>query len=273
MCFPKQKWFQPIQMRYYVMWIIIIAMVYTESTSNSTTIQLCSCKGETSLCLTRIAVYIFLFIVWSWLIYNQKSKFKHEYGYLGNAYTCTQAMDYLKELHKAKPIIIFYAVNYHIRRESSGDRGYREVKYITDQLQETQFYNHQIQQSMFCFPNFPTNVVTRLRLKKSFEFIDDQLKAEHEAKFKSFHWNSKRDEKIDTFQEVHFQGFLERILVVPDNVRKPIWMNKACFWIATFFLMSLPYQLLFKWKTEKIQYGIKKRIDSVNATPQTGRLG
>ena len=272
MSFPKQKWFQPVQMRYYAMWIIIIAMVYTEITSNSTTIQLCSCKGETSLCLTRIAVYIFLFIVWSWLIYNQKSKFKHEYGYLGNVYTCTQAMDYLKELQKAKPTIIFYAVNYHIWTESSGDRGYKEVKYITDQLQETHFYNHHIKQSMFCFPKFPTNVVTRLRLSKSFEFINDQLKAEHEAKFKSFHWNSKRDEKIDTFQEVHFQGFLERILVVPDNIHKPIWMNKAFFWIATFFLMSLPYQLLFKWKTEKIQYGIKKRIDSVNATPQTGQL-
>ena len=117
-------------------------------------------------------------------------------------------------------------------------------------------------------PHFSSNVVTRVKLTKCFDFIDDQLKAEHKAKFKAFYWNSKRDKNIDTREDVHLPGFHERILVVPDGKRNPFWMNIVCFWIATFFLMSLPYQLLFKWKTEKIQYCIKKSIDSVNATTQ-----
>ena len=268
-CFSKQKWLKPVQMRYYIMWIIIIAMVITEHISDSNTIELCQCNGDTILCLTRFTVYVFLAIIWSWFLYNPSSKFTHEYGYLDNVYTCSQAKDYLKELQKAKPEITFYAINYHMKTKSSpGSGGTRQVRYNTDSFQETHFYNHLIQESMQCVPNFSSDVVTRVKLTKSFEFIDDHLKAEHEAKFKAFYWNSKRDEKIDTREEVHFSGFHERILIVPDGKHKPIWMNKVCLWIATFFLMSLPFQLLFKWRTEKVQYCINKRIDSVNATTQ-----
>ena len=267
MCCSKLKWLKPVQMRYYVKWIIIIAMMITELISDSTTIELCHCNGNTFLCLTRITVYVFLFFMWSWFIYNPSLKFKHEYAYLANVYTCSQAKDYLQELQKAKPVITFYAINYHLRTEHDSNGGTMEQRYNTDQFQETHFYNHYIQ-SMPDIPHFSSNLVTRMKLTKCFDFIDDQLKAEHKAKFQSFHMNSWRDEEIDTREEVHFPGFTERILVVPDNEGKPIWMNKACFWIATFFLMSLPYQLLFKWKTEKIQYCINKRIDSVNATSQ-----
>ena len=268
-CISKKKWMEPVQVRYYIMWIVIVAMAITEDTSNSTTIEFCHCNCNTFECLTRIAIYIFLFIIWSWFLYNPSSKFTHEYGYLDNVYTCSQAKDYLKELQKAKPEITFYAINYHMKTKSSpGSGGTRQVRYNTDSFQETHFYNHLIQESMQCVPNFSSDVVTRVKLTKSFEFIDDHLKAEHEAKFKAFYWNSKRDEKIDTREEVHFSGFHERILIVPDGKHKPIWMNKVCLWIATFFLMSLPFQLLFKWRTEKVQYCINKRIDSVNATTQ-----
>ena len=252
-----KKWYwNPLNLRYFAVWIIIISMVITES--HYSTIQSCQCICV--YCFIRISVYIYIFIVWFWFLYKHELKFEVEYECFKNFYTHSQAQAYFTKLHLAKPIITFTAQNY-IMETVETDEGLSEERNDTCRFDQTYIYNHKIPEDL---QTLSIDGVTRVKLTKGFVFENDALKYDHYAKYHEFTQRSKvSDNLMDVKEEIYIPDFQDRILVIPDGSDIPFWLNKTYFWMAKFLFLSLPYQWLFKQRTKKAKYHIKKILVSL----------
>ena len=254
----KKWWWNLLHIRYFLMWIIIISMVISEFTWS--TVQSCQCKCYS--CFMRISVYLFIFILWYWFLYNHESKYKVEYQYFENVYKLSQAQEYLSKLNEAQPRITFIAQNYRMETMENDNGEYQERR-NTVRYDETLLYNHKPLEELQILN---IDGVTRVRLIKGFVFDSEELKSEHYARYSEFKARSRNvNELMDAEEVIHIPDFCDRILVIPESSDVPFWMNKTWFWTATFFFLSMPYQLLFKLRTKKLKYHIEKNIVSVDS--------
>ena len=72
--------------------------------------------------------------------------------------------------------------------------------------------------------------------------------------------NRGRDDFTDFIMRVESPEMKQRLLGCVDSRMKPFWMRPLFFWIATLLQMTWPYRWVFKAKTNKIHYTLKKKV-------------
>ena len=90
---------------------------------------------------------------------------------------------------------------------------------------------------------------------------DSITKEDYYAKYADFKMRNNRDAHMDASIDTKIPGFVERIAVTSDeNGKVPEWMTTIRFTWFTVLLMTWPYRWMFKRKTGKTTYNIKKSI-------------
>lgn len=100
------------------------------------------------------------------------------------------------------------------------------------------------------------------------ETYDDYKRLEEEIVRRNRH----RDQFIDFSLRVEIPGMKRRFLGYVDSRVKPFWMRPRYYWIATLLWMTWPYRWLFRAKTDKIHYTLKKKICKSATSRNEGSL-
>lgn len=108
-------------------------------------------------------------------------------------------------------------------------------------------------------PVFNIYKVTRLKLTPDIQCGDDEtLNKFNKMRDQMIEENEHRDVHINFTYDDVIDGFQKRICAYSDGKYKPFWMNSVFFWIATILGFTWVFRMFFNWKTNKVEYTIKK---------------
>ena len=79
--------------------------------------------------------------------------------------------------------------------------------------------------------------------------------------------NRHRDAFIDFLLRIEIPRMKDKFLGYVNLQERPFWMRPLFFWIATLLQLTWPYRWLFRAKTGKIHYTLKKKIYSSAIPP------
>ena len=103
--------------------------------------------------------------------------------------------------------------------------------------------------------------VTRLNLTKDIQFGDQATEDKFNAmKEQMLNENKHRDQNIDFSYADVIDGFKERLCAYTDPENRPSWMKSSIFWLATLFGLTWVFRVVFRLKTSKCDFAIKKLI-------------
>lgn len=104
-------------------------------------------------------------------------------------------------------------------------------------------------------------VLTKLYLSKELGFLTDSAEPRMLAAYDAF----CAAHRFDVFQSYSkallVEGFKERILCLSNAAQLPWWVNSRVYWVASVFLLNLPYRQAMDWNTSVIRHTITKNID------------
>lgn len=230
----------------------------------------CTQYGMILVHLRRFAIAM---LVISPVIVLIESLFSHELDYLDNIMQDETAWEYIKKLHLIPPKIHMAVECYHYETRT-------RVVYYTDgngNLQSrTEFYQEKVvtfedhdEFSFGCWVDVSKRELpveswaslTRVKIDQSIEFGDqetiDDFERQKEAMLER---NRPRDELTEFSWAKQIPDVEKRISAFVDLSMKPFWMRPRYFWIATFLWMTWPYRWLFRAKTAKNYYTLKKKM-------------
>ena len=208
-----------------------------------------------------------------------ESAFSHELDYLKNIMEDETAWDYIQRMHEVPPRINMVVECYHYETRT-------RVVYYTDangnQRSRTETYTEKVvtyvDTDLFSFgswldvskkemPALSTEALTRVKIDPSILFGDQETAEDYERQVaEMLERNRHRDVYTDYSSSKEIPGLKKRISAYVDLRVKPFWIRPLFFWIATLLLMTWPYRWLFRAKTAKTYYTLKKKMYK-SATP------
>ena len=208
-----------------------------------------------------------------------ESIFCHELEYLLNIMQDETAWGYIQKMHQVQPKINMVVECYHFETRT-------RVVYYTDANGNTQSrtetYTEKVvtfvDQDEFSFgswvdvskkemPALSSASVTRVRIDPCVLFGDEETADDYNRQVSAMiDRNRHRDMYTDFSANREIPGLNKRISAYVDLKVKPWWIRARYFWLATLLMMTWPYRWLFRAKTGKSYYILKKKIYK-SATP------
>ena len=116
-------------------------------------------------------------------------------------------------------------------------------------------------------PALSTVSLTRVRIDPYVLFGDQETADDYERQAAArIERNRHRDAFTDFSASREIPGLQKRISAYVDLRVKPWWIRPLFFWLATLLQMTWPYRWLFRAKTSKSYYALKKKLYK-NTTP------
>ena len=220
------------------------------------------------LCLSPVIVLI-------------ESCFSHELDYLKNIMEDETAWGYIQRMHEVPPRINMVVECYHYETHT-------RVVYYTDangnQQSRTETYTEKVvtfvDQDEFSFgswvdvskremPALSAVALTRVKIDPSILFGDQETTADYERQVaEMLERNRHRDVYTDYSCSKEIPGLKKRISAYVDLRVKPFWIRPLFFWLATLLQMTWPYRWLFRAKTAKSYYALKKKMYKSTTPPR-----
>ena len=199
-----------------------------------------------------------------------ESGFSHELEYLKNFSHDGTAWECIQNLHLIPPKIYMTVECYHY--EYQNDNTVRRIEIFKDQ--EELLFGSWIDVSE-TEPRAERNAkaaVVQVKINPAILFGDQETFEQYKRLATAMiDRNLHRDEYIDFSLRIEIPDMKKRFLSSVDLRVKPFWMRPLFFWIATLLWMTWPYRWLFRAKTGKIHYTLKKKIYK-SATPVTTEI-
>ena len=220
------------------------------------------------LCISP--VYIFI-----------ESIFSHELDYLRNIMQDDTAWGYIQKMHEVPPRISMVVECYHFETRT-------RVVYYTDangnSQSRTETYTERVvtfvDHDEFSFgswvdvskremPALSMVSLTRVRIDPCILFGDQETADDYERQAAAMiERNRHRDACTDFSASREIPGLKKRISAYVDLRVKPWWIRPLYFWIATLLQMTWPYRWLFRAKTGKSYYALKKKMYKSTTPPR-----
>ncbi|KAL9964277.1 hypothetical protein ACROYT_G027895 [Oculina patagonica] len=219
------------------------------------------------LCLSPVIVFI-------------ESFFSHELDYLKNIMEDETAWEYIEGMHEVPPRINMVVECYHYEtrtrvvhyRDAYGNQRSRTETYtkkvVTFVDRDEFFFDSWVDVSKREMPALSTVALTRVKIDSSILFGDQETADDYERQVaEMLERNRHRDVFTDYSSSKEIPGLKERISAYVDLRLKPFWIRPLFFWIATLLQMTWPYRWLFRAKTAKTHYTLKKKIFKSTTPP------
>ena len=195
------------------------------------------------------SVYIFI-----------ESIFSRELDYLRNIMQDETAWNYIQKMHQLEPRIDMVVECYHPTRDDS--------KVVTFVDHKEFSFGSWVDASEREIPTVSTVWLTRVRIDPYVLFGDQETADSYERqRAVMISRNRFRDLFTDFSASRKIPGLKKRISAYVDSRVKPWWIRPLFFWLATLLQMTWPYRWLFRAKTGKSHYALKKLIYK-STTPQ-----
>lgn len=206
-----------------------------------------------------------------------ESFFCHELDYLKNIIEDESASEYIERMREVPPKIDIVVECFHFEtdtrivhyRDASGNRHsrteplYLDRKIVTFVDHEEFSFGSWIDVSRREISALTDATLTRFEIDSSIQFGDQETA-------NAYNWqvaemvrrNLHRDVLIDHVQHStkEIPGLKKRVSAFKDLTVKPFWMRPLFFWIATLLGMTWPYRWLFRAKTAKKLFVLKKMV-------------
>ena len=238
----------------------------------------CTQYGMILVHLRRFAIAM---LVISEVIILIESLYSHELDYLENIMQDETAWEYIKKLHLIPPKIHMAVECYHNETRTRVVRywdGYGNLQTSTETYQEkvvtyvdhAEFsYGSWVDVSKKELPVESWACLTRVKIDQCIEFGDQETQDDFARQEKEMlERNKPRDECTEFSWSKEIPTVEKRISAFVDLDKKPFWMRPMYFWIATWLLMTWPYRWLFRAKTAKNYYTLKKKMYKSDTPPR-----
>ena len=218
------------------------------------------------LCLSPVIVLI-------------ESCFSHELDYLENIMEDETAWGYIQRMHEVQPRINMVVKCYHYETRTkvvyyTDARGNRRSRTETETEKVVTF----VDQDEFSFGSWvdvsttlalSTVALTRVKIDSSILFGDQETADDYERQVaEMLERNRQRDVYTDYSWSKEIPGLKKRISAYVDSRVKPFWIRPLFFWLATLLQMTRPYRWLFRAKTAKSHYALKKKMYKSTTPPR-----
>ena len=224
--------------------------------------------GIVMLCIS--SVYIFI-----------ESIFSHELDYLRNIMQDETAWGYIQNMQQVAPRIFMVVECYHFETRT-------RVVHYTDANGNTQSRTETYTERVVTFvdydefsfgswvdvskremPALSTVSLTRVRIDPQVLFGDQETADDYERQVEiMIERNRHRDAFTDFSASREIPGLKKRFSAYVDLRVKPWWIRPLFFWLATLLQMSWPYRWLFRAKTSKCYYALKKKLYKTTTPPR-----
>ena len=224
--------------------------------------------AKVMLCVS--SVYIFL-----------ESFFSREHDYLQNIMQDQTAWGYIQRMHQVAPQITMVVECYHYETRT-------RVVYYTDANGNTQSRTETYIEKVVTFvdrdefsfgcwvdvskkemPELSSASVTRVKIDPCILFGDQETADDYSRQVAAMiERNEDRDEYTDFSASREIPGLKKRISAYVDLRLKPWWIRPLFYWIATLLQMTWPYRWLFRAKTAKSYYILKKKMYKSSTPPR-----
>ena len=228
--------------------------------------------GIVMLCIS--SVYIFI-----------ESIFSHELDYLRNIMQDETAWGYIQKMHQVAPRISMIVECYHFEMrkrdvyytDANGNRQSRTETYtervVTSEDHNEFSFGSWVDVSKRKVPALSTVSLTRVRIDPYVLFGDQETADDYERQATAMiERNRGRDTFTDFSASREIPGLKKRISAYVDLRVKPWWIRPLFFWLATLLQMTWPYRWLFRAKTSKSFYALKKMIYKSTTPPREVNL-
>ena len=228
--------------------------------------------GIVMLCIS--SVYIFI-----------ESIFSHELDYLKNIMQDETAWGYIQKIHQVAPRISMKVECYHFEMptrdvyytDANGNRQSRTETYtervVTFEDHDEFSFGSWVDVSKGKMPALSTVSLTRVRIDPYVLFGDQETADDYERQATAMiERNRGRDTFTDFSASREIPGLKKRISAYVDLRVKPWWIRPLFFWLATLLQMTWPYRWLFRAKTSKSFYALKKMIYKSTTPPREVNL-
>lgn len=253
---------------FYLWLIYFVGCDVSQCTKYGTVFEILRIFAIVMLCLSPVIVLL-------------ESAFSHELDYLKNIMQDETAWGYIQRMHEVPPRINMVVECYHYETRT-------RVVYYTDangnQQSRTETYTEKVvtyvDQDLFSFgswldvskkemPPLSTVALTRVKIDSSILFGDQETADDYERQVvEMLERNRHRDVFTDYSASKEIPGLKKRISAYVDLRVKPFWIRPLFFWIATLLLMTWPYRWLFRAKTAKTYYTLKKKMYKSSTPPR-----
>ncbi|KAL9964273.1 hypothetical protein ACROYT_G027891 [Oculina patagonica] len=253
---------------FYLWLIYFVGCEVSHCTMYSSVLKIFRIIAIVMLCVSPVIVFI-------------ESFFCHELEYFKNIIEDETAWGYLQRMQEAPPKINMAVECYHHEARS------RVVNYWDShngiQQSRTETYNEKVvtfvDQDEFSFgswvdvskremPVLRTVALTRVKIDSSILFGDQETADDYERQVtEMLERNGHRDVFTAFSASKEIPGLKKRISAYVDLRVKPFWIRPLFFWIATLLQMTWPYRWLFRAKTAKSYYALKKKMYKSTTPP------
>ncbi len=212
------------------------------------------------LCLSPVIVFI-------------ESCSSHELDYLNNIMKDETAWGYIQRMREVPPRINMVVECYHYETrtkvvyytDSNGNRQSRTEthteKVVTFVDHDEFYFGSWVDVSKREMPALSTVAVTLVKIDSNILFGDQETANDYKRqKAEMLERNRHRDVHRDYSSSKEIPGLKKRISAYVDLRLKPFWIGPGFFWIATLLQMTWPYRWLFRAKTAKSYYTLKKKM-------------
>ena len=213
-----------------------------------------------------------------------ESFFCDELDYLRNIIEDETALEYLQRIRGVPPKINMVVECYHFEtdtrvvhyRDPSGNRHSRTGTYVNTRRKILTFVDREV----FSFDSWvdvskremlaeSNSALTRVQIDSSIQFGDQQTADAYERQVaEMIRRNRHRDVLYEYSSTKEVPGLKKRISAYANLNVKPFWIRPLFFWIATLLQMTWPYRWLFRAKTDKGHYVLKKMVYKRTTPPR-----
>ncbi|XP_078380020.1 uncharacterized protein LOC144662966 [Oculina patagonica] len=205
-----------------------------------------------------LRIFAIVMLCLSYMIVLIESFFCEELEYLKNIIEDESASEYIQRMHDVPPKINMVVECYHLGMTAEGF-SYDIVTYSDRDVFSFDSWDDVSEREM------PSNTaLMRVKIDSSIQFGDQETTDCYDREVAEiYRRNFERDHKINMIKYSPIKevpGVNKRFSAYADLSMKPFWIRPLFFWIATLLYMSWPYRWLFRAKTAKIYYVLKKKV-------------
>ncbi|XP_001637073.3 transmembrane protein 151B [Nematostella vectensis] len=198
------------------------------------------------------------------LIVLLESFCSNERFYIINVMKDETALDYIRRMQEAPPVIEVVVECYHTRYDRRGN----EIRKTTFTAKDSFDYGSWLDISTDEIPELSSVEFTRLKIDPEVEFGDAETARSFDTKIKRMMEKHRHRDMYQGFSySSEIPGLAKRISAYVDLRQRPFWISERYYWVATFLFMTWPYRWLFRAKTAKTHYALKKRVYKCSPPP------
>lgn len=245
---------------FYLWLIYYVGCDVTHCTNYGSVFEILRIFAIVMLCISPVVVLL-------------ESCVSHELDYLSNIKDDETAWGYIQRMHEVPPRINMVVECYHYEThtkvvhytDSNGNRRSRtetkKEKVVTYVDHDGFSFGSWVDVSEKDMPPLSTVSLTLVKIDSSIVFGDQETADDYVRQVAAMlARNRHRDDFTDYSSSKEIPGLMKRISAYGDLKVKPFWIRERFFWIATLLQMSWPYRWLFRAKTVKTHYALKKTM-------------